>query len=78
MKHFLHPLLAALALPTAVKAESHWLIITYGLGGTRAAALEKIEMPSAELCEKEGRLRENSSTHGIHSKKNRFHCIVAK
>ena len=78
MKYLLLPLIAALALPTAVNAESHWLIITYGLGGTGAAALEKIEMPSAELCEKEGILWENSPTHGTHSKKRRFHSIVAK
>ena len=78
MKHLLLPRLAALALPTAVNSESHWLIITYGLWGTGAAASEKIEMPSAELCEKEGRLWENSPTHGIHSKNRRFHCIVAK
>ena len=35
-------------------------------------------MPSAELCEKEGRLWENSPMHGKHTKNRRFHCIVAK
>ena len=72
MKHLLLPL-TALALPTAVNAKSHLLIITYGLGGTGAAALEKIEMTSAELCEKEGKLWENTPTHGIHSENRRFH-----
>ena len=78
MKYLLLPLIAALALPIAINAESYWLIITFGLGGTGAAALEKIEMPSAELCEKEGIFWENSPTHGIHSKNRRFNSIVAK
>ena len=33
MKRLLLPLLAALALPTAVNAESYWLILTYGWKG---------------------------------------------
>ena len=78
MKHLLLPLLAAIAFPTAVNAESYWLIITYGLGGTGAGALEKIEMPSADFCEKEGRRWENSPTQGVASKTRRFHCVVGK
>ena len=79
MKRLLLPLLAALALPTAVNAESHWLIITYGhTNAAQAAALEKIEMPSAEFCEKEGRRWENSPTQGLKSIQRRFHCVVGK
>tara|TARA_Y100000813_G_C23836509_1_gene199951 strand:- start:261 stop:488 length:228 start_codon:yes stop_codon:yes gene_type:complete len=53
VKRLLIPLLAALALPTAVNAESHWLVLTYGSNsGSSSASLEKIEMPSAEFCEK--------------------------
>ena len=56
MKRLLLSLLAAIALPTAVNAESYWLILRYGsehitgvgLGG---AALEKIEMESMAQCE---------------------------
>ena len=56
MKRLLLPLLAALALPTAVNAESHWLILTYGQGKDyTTAALEKIEMENAEACDKEGK-----------------------
>ena len=76
MKRLLLPLLAALALPNAVNAESHWLIIHYVLGSN--AGFEKIEMKSAEACEKEGRRWENSPTHGEKSKWRRFHCVVGK
>ena len=55
MKRLLLPLLAALALPTAVNAESYWLVLTLGDGGHEgASALEKIEMISMEACENEG------------------------
>ena len=66
MKLLLLPLLAAIALPTAVNAESYWLIITYGDAESnhRSVALEKMEMASLEACKKEGRRWENSPTHG--------------
>ena len=51
MKRFLLPLLAALALPTAVNAESYWLLIRSMSG--QARAMEKIEMASIEQCEEE-------------------------
>tara|TARA_A100001035_G_scaffold199562_1_gene160073 strand:- start:1224 stop:1391 length:168 start_codon:yes stop_codon:yes gene_type:complete len=55
------------------------LIITYGhTNAAQAAALEKIEMPSAEFCEKEGRRWENSPTQGLKSILRRFHCVVGK
>ena len=38
MKRLLLPLLAALALPTAVNAESYWLILTYGTGDREETA----------------------------------------
>ena len=79
MKRLLIPLLTALALPTAVNAESHWLVLTYGSNsGSSSASLEKIEMPSAEFCEKEGRRWENSPTHGTNKEKRKFHCVVCK
>ena len=77
MKRLLIPLLAVLALPTAVNAESFWLIITYG-EAKYEAALEKIEMASLEACEKEGRRWENSPTQGVDSEERRFHFIVGK
>ncbi len=78
MKRLLLPLLAALALPNAVNAESYWLILTYGVGGTGAGGLEKIEMASIKACEKEGRRWEESKTQGVNSKLRRFHCVVGK
>ena len=48
MKYLILPLLAAIALPTAVNAESYWLILSSGSGDS--AALEKIEMASMEQC----------------------------
>ena len=44
MKRLLIPLLAALALPTAVIAESYWLILR--VDDDSGIALEKIEMKS--------------------------------
>ena len=75
MKRFILPLLAALALPTAVNAESHWLILTFAISG---ASLEKIEMPSAEVCEEEGRKWENSSTQRQVPRFRSFHCVIGK
>ena len=55
MKRFLIPLLASIALPTAVNAESIWLVMRYatsikGEDGV-AAAVEKIEMKDITQCE---------------------------
>ena len=54
MKKFLIPLLAVVALPTAVNAETVWLVLRYGrwlnsVGGS--TALEKIEMKDIAQCE---------------------------
>ena len=76
MRYLLLPLLAALALPTAAKAESHWLIIQHT--GSYTPTLEKVEMPSAEACEKEGRRWEDSPTQGDKSSYRRFHCVIGK
>ena len=46
MKKFLLPLLAALALPTAVNAESYWLLVSQTGGG-----LVKVEMNDMKSCE---------------------------
>ena len=78
MKRLLLPLLAAIALPTAVNAESHWLIINLGNNNGTITSLEKIEMPSAEACVIEGRKWENSPTQGYESKRRRFHCVIGK
>ena len=58
MRKLLIPLLAAIALPTAVNAESVWLILRYatdlhGANGV-GAALEKIQMADIQECEMAG------------------------
>ena len=53
MKRLLLPLIAAIALPTAVNAESYWLILRVDDDDT-GVALEKIEMKSLEQCEEQG------------------------
>ena len=75
MRKLLIPLLAALALPTAVNAERHWLIISHGV--TRGG-LEKIQMASSEDCVKEGIKWKNSTTHNIDDYSKKFHCIKGK
>ena len=65
MKRLLLALLAALALPSAVNAESVWLVvkttqcgwfngITHKAGNGCGAALEKIEMESMAQCHENG------------------------
>ena len=46
MKRLLIPLLAALSLPTAVNAETVWLVLSRGKAG-----FEKIEMKDMEQCQ---------------------------
>ena len=53
MKRLLIPLLAALALPNAVNAETIWLILA-GAKSDGLTGLGKIEMPSMQACEAQG------------------------
>tara|TARA_B100000965_G_scaffold250222_1_gene210421 strand:+ start:1611 stop:1832 length:222 start_codon:yes stop_codon:yes gene_type:complete len=73
MKRLLLPLLAALALPTVVNAESYWLIIYMGKTG-----LEKIKMRNLDHCEKEGNLWRNSKTMKSGIQGRSHHYIKAK
>ena len=50
MKTFFVPLLVIFALPTAINAESYWLILRDRTRGG-GVGLEKIEMSSNEKCE---------------------------
>ena len=57
MKRLLLPLLAALALPTAVNAETIWLIVkTHQCLNGCGVGLEKVEMASMEQCHKNGKV----------------------
>ena len=54
MQRILFPLLASLALPTAVNAESYWLVMS--AASMKSASLEKIEMASMEQCKEQGEI----------------------
>ena len=68
MKRFLTPLLAALALPTAVHDESYWLVLS-----KYENAIEKIEMKSMEQCEEQGEKWEG----GMWNKED-YICLIGK
>ena len=53
MKKVLLTLLAAFALPTAVNAESYWLILGWSWNAY-TAELDKIEVESIEQCREQG------------------------
>ena len=53
MKRLLLPLLAALALPTAVNAESYWLFVVGKRKGWSELLSEKFPMASLKACEDE-------------------------
>ena len=77
-------LLAALAFPTAVNAESHWLILHYWNWNHDSSSMVKVEMESAMACQKEGEKWEKSTTladvkdRGDFSRYRRYHCVVGK
>tara|TARA_B100001093_G_C26729431_1_gene971515 strand:- start:186 stop:410 length:225 start_codon:yes stop_codon:yes gene_type:complete len=74
MKRLLLPLLAGLALPTAVNAESYWLILRVRGNGK---ALEKIEMLSMEQCQEQGKVFKNWQS--INEKNtNEYICLIGK
>ena len=50
MKRLLLPLLAAIALPTAVNAETIWLLVSHVGGG-----MQKIEMIDIDTCKIEAK-----------------------
>ena len=76
MKYLILPLLAAIALPTAVNAESYWLTLYFG--DNTFGSMEKVEMESAEACNKEGSKWENTSTIKKSKIYRSFHCVVGK
>ena len=71
MKRLLLPLLAVISLPTAVNAESYWLILKV------VNSLEKIEMKSLEQCEEQGKKWLSRSFYGSSGKK-AYQCLEGK
>ena len=72
MKRLLLPLLTAIALPTAVNAESYWLILKQHRGD--GIAFEKIEMESMEQCKEQGKVFIDNAKKGF----NRYFCLKGK
>ena len=68
MRRFLLPLLAALALPTSVNAETIWFV--YGWASTGRAVMDKIEVESMEDCEEK---KKSFSKNGWFSR-----CLIGK
>ena len=68
MKRFLLPLLAALALPTALNAESYWLVLRVAGNGK---ALEKIQMKSMDQCKEQGEIFKKKDN-------NSYFCLTGK
>ena len=80
MRRFIFPLLAALALPTAVNAESVWLILRYSPNnrGVFAADLEKVEMKDMDQCEFQGAIFRSSKRINKLDRRIGFECIEGK
>ena len=77
MKRLLLTLVAALSLPTAVNAESVWLILRYSGSYTDSpVALEKIEMKDINQCEMQGATWLTSKRIG--NKPKGYECLIGK
>ena len=80
MKRLLVSLLAAIALPTDVNAESYWLLIAGHRNNMNSITnLGQIEMPSMEACKVEGEKVKNDKYYrkGIFSNIN-YTCVTGK
>ena len=76
MKRLLLPLLAAIALPTAVNAESYWMIIM--LATSKGNSLEKVEMTSIVQCEEQAeKIKKDFKERGLYQSFD-FSCIKGK
>ena len=80
MKRLLVLLPAAIALPSDVKAESYWLLITGHRNNMNSITnLGQIEMSSVEACKVEGEKVKNDQNYrkGIFSNIN-YTCVTGK
>ena len=80
MKRLLVSLLAAIALPTDVNAESYWLLIAGHRNNLNSITnLGQIEMPSMKACKVEAERVKNDQYNrkGIFSNIN-YTCVIRK
>ena len=80
MKRLILPLLATLALPTALNAESVWLLVEFNWDYKQgyAVAFEKIEMKDMEQCEEQAARYMRSSTIYGAKRKRGYVCLKGK
>ena len=71
MKRLLLPIIAAFALPTAVNAESYWLVMS--AASSASASLEKTGMESMSQCKEQ----RNIFRKATHIKRN-MECVCIK
>ena len=77
MKRLLLPLLAALALPAAVNAESVWLVLV-AEDSNDHSSMEKILMKDMNQCEIQGVRWLSSDRSSVHPSNKGFECFVGK
>lgn len=80
MKRLLIPLLATLALPPAVKAESVYLLVNIAdkIGHTDSASSFVIPMKTLTGCEEEGLKLISSDRFKLEDQEVRFECVEKK
>ena len=86
MRKLFMPLLAAIALPISVNAETVWLILFRAVCSEGCGvALEKIEMSSMEQCHKNGEIQLSKGLSADRPEKNSkairkttFKCLKGK
>ncbi len=80
MPKFLIPLLAAFALPTAVNAETWWLVVGARFAWSKPAATSwQIPTSSFEQCKESGeKIIGNEGLHGKVFDHVRYRCVLGK
>ena len=76
MRNLLIPLLTAFALPTAVNAESVWLIISHA--ASYGPEFATIEMKDINQCEKQGQLFLTTERLKLSKKLRGYECLRGK
>ena len=76
MKRLLLALIASLALPTAVNAESYWLLVEIDISW--GVEIAKIEMKIMAQCNEQASTRLNSDNIKYEKKYRGYECLSGK
>ena len=77
MKRLLLLLIAVIALPTAVSAESYWLI--FYIRSNYGVTSQKIQMISMDQCEEQGQIfLKEKMGGGVLERGNKYMCLKGK